>query len=214
MSDTTQSTSENPAVEQGTPGAAAVAGGPTAPPELFSASTEAGVLPELNVGEAVDVLAAMQQLRAEADAAKDRELRALAELDNFRKRANRQLDEERKYASLNLIRELLSVVDNLERAMKAAEQTSSAASLLDGVKLVTQQLQRTFEQHHCTRIVALGTPFDPAVHQAIGQQPSAEYPVGAVMQEVQVGYQMHERVLRPALVLVSTGPAAPEQPSA
>lgn len=167
----------------------------------------AEILSEVAVGEAIDVVAALQQLQDEATAARERELRACAELENFRKRTQRQADEERKYAALPVVRDLLAVVDNLERALLAAEQDPQARGLRDGVQLVVQQFQRVLEQHHCRRIEALGQPFDPSVHQAIGQQPSDQYPAGSVMAVTQVGYQLHDRLVRPSLVMVSAGPA-------
>jgi molecular chaperone GrpE len=171
------------------------------------AAIEDGGTPEIAVGESIDFTAALQKLEEDVAAAKEQELRTLAELDNFRKRASRQLEEERKYAAVTLVRDLLGVVDNLERAMDAAEKNGNAAGLLEGVKLVAQQFHRVLEQHHCKRIEAKGQVFDPNVHQAISQMPSAEYPAGTVAEVAQVGYQMHDRTVRPAMVLVSTGPA-------
>jgi len=149
--------------------------------------------------------------------ANDRALRANAELENYRKRAQRELADERRYAVVPIARDLLPVVDNLERAIEATdtkvrslEGTESSGSdvshLLDGVKLVADQLEKVLEQHHCVRIETVGTPFDPNQHQAIAQEPSDEHPAGTVTRAAQVGYKLYDRVIRPAQVFVSTGP--------
>lgn len=145
--------------------------------------------------------------KAEVQAAEDRALRAQAELENYRKRAQREMLEERKYAALDLIRDLLPVVDNLDRAIAASAQSQNAAGLLEGVKLVAHQMEQVLTRHHCTRIATTGTGFDPNLHQAIAQEASAEHASGIVTREVQVGYSLHDRVVRPAQVFVSTGAA-------
>lgn len=186
---------------------------PTAVEDVFldtrTAVGEVVNLPEVAVGEAIDGLAVLEALQKDVAAAHDRELRAHAELENFRKRMYRQMDDERKYAASPLACDLLPVVDNLERAIQAASNTGNPAGLLEGVRLVAQQFQRVLETHHCQRISAKGQLFDPGLHQAIGQQPSDQQPAGVVLEEAQVGYQLHDRVIRPSLVLVSSGPAAP-----
>ena len=154
-----------------------------------------------------------QQLRE----ANERALRANAELENYRKRAQRELAEERRYAVVPLVRDLLAVVDNLERAIEAtqarsasegsASSTGDASTLLDGVKMVATQLEDILKQHHCVRIETVGTPFDPNQHQAIAQETSDEHPAGTVTRAAQVGYKLFDRVIRPAQVFVSTGPA-------
>lgn len=148
--------------------------------------------------------------KAEVQAAEDRALRAQAELENYRKRIQREMAEERKYASLPLIRDLLAVVDNLDRALAAAAQSQNTAGLLEGVKMVAHQFGQVLQQHHCSRIATAGTSFDPNLHQAIAQEASAEHEAGIVTREVQVGYALHDRVVRPAQVFVSTGSPAAE----
>jgi molecular chaperone GrpE len=143
------------------------------------------------------------RLRAELDAAKDRELRCLAEMDNIRKRAQRDADQRLRYANLALVDELLPVLDNVRRAIEAADKNADAAALLDGFKLVEQQLVETLARHGCKKIEALGAAFDPNVHHAVMQQPSAEHPENTVLAVVQEGYQLHDRVVRPSRVIVS-----------
>jgi molecular chaperone GrpE len=149
---------------------------------------------------------AVQKLQAELEAAKGRELRCHAELDNYRKRAARELEERLRYANMGLLRDLMPVLDNVQRAIQAAEQKADAAALLEGFKMVDQQLDDVLRRHHCTRIEALHAPFDPNVHHAIMQQPSEEHPANTVLLVAQNGYQLHDRVVRPSQVIVSTPP--------
>jgi molecular chaperone GrpE len=145
-------------------------------------------------------------LRSELQQARDSALRTRAELENYRKRAARELDDVRRYASLPLMRDLLPVVDNLDRAIAAAEKTHDTASLLEGVKIVAQQLSGALQRHGCVKIDALEQPFDPHRHEAISQQPSDEHPANTVTMVTQAGYQLHDRVVRPSQVIVSTDP--------
>lgn len=153
----------------------------------------------------------VDQARRDLDEARDRLLRAQAELDNYRKRARKELEDERRYANLPLLGDLLPVLDNVGRAIQAAEKAPDVATLVEGVKMVAQQLEGVLNRYSCRRIEALHKPFDPHLHQAILQQPSAEHPPGAVLLVAQEGYQVHDRVLRPAQVIVAA--AAPTDSS-
>jgi molecular chaperone GrpE len=154
-------------------------------------------------------------LEAQLREASERALRTQAELENYRKRMQREIADERKYAVVPLVRDLLPVVDNLERAIEHTQARSASegnaagdvASLLEGVKLVATQLETVLKQHHCERIPAVGEPFDPNLHQALAQEPSNEHPAGTVSRAYQSGYKLEGRVIRPAQVFVSTGPA-------
>lgn len=144
-------------------------------------------------------------LDAEAEA-----LRARAEMENFRKRMQRDSEQQLKYANMSLIRDLLEVWDNLQRAMDAAngeETAQGTKALCDGVSMVSQQMSDVLGKFGCKRVDALGVEFDPNVHEAISQMPSDEYAAGIVMNEVAVGYVLHDRVVRPSHVIVSTGKA-------
>ena len=147
----------------------------------------------------------VEKLCAELEAAKDRALRCHAELDNYRKRAARELEEKIRYADMSLLRDLLPVLDNVDRAIQAAEQNADAAALLDGFKMVRQNLEEVLSCHHCQQIDALHMPFDPHVHHAVMQQPSDEHPANTVLMVTQSGYQLHDRVVRPSQVIVSKG---------
>ena len=148
------------------------------------------------------------RLRADLREAGDRVLRAQAELDNYRKRARRELDEELRYANMSLLRDLLPVLDNIRRGIAAAEKSPDTSGLLDGIKMVAQSLTGTLARHHCTRIEALYKPFDPALHEAISQRPDDQYAPYTVIDVVQDGYVLYDRVVRPAQVVVSTVPPA------
>ena len=151
---------------------------------------------------------ALEKLRLESAENRDRALRAHAELENYRKRAKREMDDERRYANLPLLTDLLPVLDNVARALTAAEKSPEAGAVTTGFKMVAQQLEQVLARYACTRIDALHKPFDPNLHQAISQQPNADHPPGTVLIVAQDGYVLHDRVLRPAQVIVSTAPAA------
>ncbi len=146
------------------------------------------------------------ELMAKLKAAETEVLKSHAEAENFRKRLQRDADQQLRYANLPLVRDMLDVIDNLKRATGAAGNDAANASvLLDGVKMVTQQLADVLTKYACRPIESVGKPFDPNFHEAIAQMPSAEVPAGSVAQEVAVGYTLHDRVIRPSQVIVSTG---------
>jgi molecular chaperone GrpE len=156
---------------------------------------------------AVEPNAEIEELRRQASEAQDRYLRSQADLENTRKRLRREMEEERRYAELGLLADLLPVIDNMNRAINAAEKNADAASLLEGFKMVRQQLDGVLEKHHCRPIAADGQPFDPAYHEAILQQPSDKHPENTVIAVGQTGYRLHDRMVRPAQVVVSSRPA-------
>ncbi len=131
--------------------------------------------------------------------------RARAEFANYQKRAKAQADIDRTYAVGKLASDLLNVIDNFERALEAAK-ASGASSIVDGLELVHRQLLEALAKNGVEPIAAQGQTFDPAVHEAITQMPSAEHPEGTVARDLGRGYKLHDRVLRPSRVAVSTGP--------
>ncbi|MEE2991135.1 MAG: nucleotide exchange factor GrpE [Planctomycetota bacterium] len=140
-------------------------------------------------------------------------LRGQADLENYQKRSQRELAEQRRYAALPLARELLNVTDNLTRAIEAAVEAGESEQLVSGVQMVAEQLAMILSQYDCLMIDAKGQEFDPNLHEAIGQVPSQDHPPGTVIQVTQAGYRMHDRVVRPSQVLVavaSTGAADEE----
>lgn len=145
----------------------------------------------------------LDQLRADLEEAKDRVLRSQAELENYRKRAAREIEDNRRYANLPLMHDLLPVVDNIERTIAAAEKTNDIGGLLGGVKLVAKLFEDVLARHHCLRIPAINQPFDPNLHHAISQQPNNDVPPNTVLMVTQPGFQLHDRVVRPSQVIVS-----------
>jgi molecular chaperone GrpE len=158
-------------------------------PELFEPSDEA------------------DSYRIKAAELQDRLLRTHAELENYRKRARRELEDERRYAEIELIRDLLPVVDNVDRAITAAEKQADAALLLSALQMMRQQLEEVFQKHHAKIITAEGEPFDPSRHEAIMQRASEEHPEHTVLGVARQGMTLHDRVVRPAQVIVSAKPA-------
>lgn len=192
---------ENPNV---TGGASASNAGATA--GSSSSATSDSVSPELAQDVARETEA--RQWKEQLTEANERALRAQAELENFRKRSRREMEDERRYAATDLIRDILNVGDNLQRAIASAENATGNAALVEGVKMVAIQLHTYLENHHCRPIETLGTAFDPNRHEAIAQEPSSEHAAGTVVREVRSGYLLHDRVVRPAQVIVSSGPPA------
>lgn len=140
----------------------------------------------------------------ELAALKDQNLRLHAEFDNYRKRSEREATSFRKYAQENLIRELLPQIDNLERALAAAEGQDS---LIDGLKMTLKGIHDVLARFGVSRVAAVGEPFDPNVHEAIAAQENSEVDDNTVLVEHQSGYMLHDRLIRPAMVVISKRPA-------
>ncbi|MDR2345312.1 MAG: nucleotide exchange factor GrpE [Planctomycetaceae bacterium] len=145
------------------------------------------------------------QLREELEEMKNRSLRALADLENYRVRSNRQIIEERKYASIDLIRELLAVWDNIGRALDAVNKTQNLETLVEGVNMVHQQFLDILAKYNCEKIDAVHQPFDPNFHASIAQVPNEDFPPNTVIEEILTGFKLHDRVVRPAQVVLSSG---------
>jgi molecular chaperone GrpE len=143
----------------------------------------------------------------------DRLLRATADLDNFRKRARREIEDARTDARGKVLLEMLPVIDNLERAMQHAGTGADVKGIAEGVELVLRQFHQALERCDVRALDALGLPFDPNFHEAVGQRESDEYPPGTVIDVMQRGYSIAQRLLRPALVVVSKAASAAEQDS-
>ncbi len=152
---------------------------------------------------------ALEAKTAECEEYKDMLLRARAEFDNYRKRMQRDAERLRKTATEALIRDLLPVLDNLERALAHADEASPAFA--EGVAMVLTQLRESLAARGLEVIPAAGCPFDPEVHEALSQLPSEEHPAGVVAEEYQRGYRIGDYLVRPAKVVVSGGP--PEAPA-
>ena len=150
-------------------------------------------------------------LAKEAADLKDRLLRTLAEMENLRRRTEREVADSRVYAVTNFARDILAVADNMERAMKALDDEirdkvdAGVKSLLDGVELTERELLKVMEKHGIKRLEPQGQKFDPNLHQAMFELPDPSVPAGTVVQVMQPGYTIGERVLRPALVGIAKG---------
>jgi len=145
--------------------------------------------------------------REEAKDAKERWVRERADAENLKKRTARERADAVRFGTEGLVRDLLPVVDNLERAVQASQGGGDGAPLVEGVSLVLKALHDVLARHGVTRVEAEGTRFDPAHHEAVAHVESAEHEPNAVIQEHQPGYRLHDRLLRPAMVSVSKGPS-------
>ncbi|MBQ3387960.1 MAG: nucleotide exchange factor GrpE [Thermoguttaceae bacterium] len=157
-----------------------------------------------------------ESLKEKLAEAEDQKLRALAELENFRQRKNKELADHEKYAPMRLARDILPIWDNLGRALEAAPQEESVQGFVEGVRMVYDQFIDILAKNGVTRISAKGEKFDPNRHESIAMFPSDE-PAGTVLEEARPGFMLHDRVVRPAQVVVSAArPAAAseEAPSA
>jgi molecular chaperone GrpE len=144
---------------------------------------------------------------AELAELKDRHLRLAADFDNFRRRSLKERQDLHNYANENLVKELLPIVDNLERAVGHArkeEQRSDSDNLLQGVELTHRSLLQILARLGVVEIAALGQPFDPQIHEAVRRIPSPDKPAGTVVEIYQKGYMLKDRMLRPAMVAVAT----------
>lgn len=151
-------------------------------------------------------------IRREVAELRDKNLRLMAELQNQQKRIDRERQELRRYAEADLARELLAVLDDLQRAYQAADANEHTQAMAEGVRLVGERFSKVLRDHNIVPIEAVGHPFDPTFHEAVLQQPSHELPAGTVLEEVAQGYLMHDRVLRPSRVIISSGPPAAAEP--
>jgi molecular chaperone GrpE len=151
---------------------------------------------------------ALEAKTREAEEHRDRYLRAAAEFDNARKRTARERDEYTRYANESLLRELLPVLDNFERALQAARGEPAAAAVTAGVELTQRELLRVLEKFGVTSFPSVGQPFDPERHEAIARVPAQSQPEGTVVDETARGYLLNGRVLRPAMVTVASSPDA------
>lgn len=166
------------------------------------------------------VAEALALLTAERDELKDRMLRTLAEMENLRRRTEREVADARTYAVTNFARDMLNVADNVRRALESvpAEQRSAAdgafKGLIDGIELTERDLVKNLERHGVKPVEPQGQKFDPNRHQAMFEVPNPDVPAGTVVQVVQTGYVIGDRVLRPALVGVAKGgPKAAPNPA-
>lgn len=154
------------------------------------------------------------QLNAKEEEAKnnhDRYIRQVAELDNFKKRAAREREENARYANENLVKDLLPIIDNLERAIAHGSNGNNGKLLVEGVDMVLKGFLDTLSKHGVHPVAAVGLAFDPAQHEALAQVESTEHQPNIVIEQHQTGYLMRDRLLRPALVTVSKAAISQEK---
>ena len=165
-----------------------------ASPEAAPAAPDAGELLAIAKKEAADNY--------------DRYVRSVADLENHRRRTIREKEELRQFAASRVLEDLLPVLDNLGLGLAAAKAPNAdLKTLVGGISMVADQLKSSLANHGLKEVNPLGLPFDPNLHEAISQQPSADVAEGAVVTVVRVGFTLNGRLLRPASVIVSTGPA-------
>ena len=150
----------------------------------------------------------IEHLRAELASLSERSVRTMADFENFRKRVAKEKEKSRRYAGFEVLRELLGVVDNLERAVSAE---GSAEDLREGVTMILKQLGDLFERSGVERIEAFGQPFDPTLHEAVAKIESNEVNRPTVEAEMQAGYRLYDRLLRPSVVRVAVPPLPSEK---
>jgi molecular chaperone GrpE len=150
----------------------------------------------------------LSEALAEMERWKDLAYRSQAELDNFRKRSTRDIQDARAYANSELLRSLLSVIDNFEMGLESARQESEKSIIFIGMSMVYRQIQEFLRDNGAQEVEAVGKPFDPNLHEALSQEASATTPEGTVLRTLRKGYKLKDRLLRPANVVVSSGPAA------
>ncbi len=174
----------------------------TQPETAAEAGNEAGIAAP---AEAVltEKLAAAQK---EAAANSERYLRAVADLENYRKRAMREKDEVRQYGTAAMMEDLIPILDNLGLGLAAAQQQTEVKAIVEGVTLVMGQFKTALERHGLKEVNPAGQAFDPNLHECISHQPSSDMAEEHVMQVVRLGYTLNGRLLRPASVVVSSGP--------
>lgn len=147
-----------------------------------------------------------QETMARLKEANEARLRALADLENFKKRAQREKEEVQRFGIERLLSDLIPVLDNFDRAIEHAEASNDVASFAEGVAMIRRVFEETLARHGVKGFSAVGEPFDPRFHEAIQQVESREHPANVVVQEVVRGYLLHDRLIRPAMVTVSSGP--------
>lgn len=148
--------------------------------------------------------ARLESLEKEAKESYDRFLRVSAEFENYKKRAAREMNDFRKFANESFVKAMLPVVDNLDRAIESSSNDDHAQnSVVEGVNMTLKEILKVFEQFNVRPFESLGKAFDPALHQAVMQEKTDDHPENTVLNELQKGYMMHDRLLRPAMVVVS-----------
>jgi molecular chaperone GrpE len=166
--------------------------------------------PDTLARRVADLEAELTAAREEARAAQDRWLRERADMENLKKRTAKERQEAVRFGNESLLRDLLPIIDNLERAIGAASGGGNGKPLVEGVDLVRKAFLDTLQRHGVERVAAAGSQFDPAVHEAVAYVESPSHDAHQVIEEHQAGYRLNDRLLRPAMVTVSKGRPGPK----
>ena len=162
--------------------------------------------PNLSLEKTAEERLTEELLRYKEEAQKnyDNYLRALAEVENTRKRGIRDREEYIKYANVGMVKKILPIIDDLQRAIQAAHATKDIEGMLKGVEMIAERLNEVLKTEGVTSIECVGKPFDPQYHEALTVEASEHHPLNTVIEQFQTGYVMHDRVIRPSLVKVSS----------
>ncbi len=153
----------------------------------------------------------VESLKNEAAENHDRLLRLAAEFENYKKRSAREMNDFRKFANESFVKAMLPMVDSLDRAIESSSNDKHAdSSVVEGVNMTLREILKVFEQYGIKPFESLGKTFDPSLHQAVMQEDDEAYPENTVSKELQKGYMIHDRLLRPAMVVVSKKKVGPE----
>ena len=162
---------------------------------------------QATVTDQIDTEDAMAGLQADLDRFRDLALRSQADFENYKKRSAREKEEAIKYANKSLLERLVAIIDNFELGLAAAKEQGEQSPIYSGMILVQKQLNDLLAENGLQPIEAEGKTFDPNVHEAIAHEPSDQFPEGTVLRQTRRGYRFKDRLLRPAKVVVSSGPA-------
>ena len=179
-----------------------------------SATPDDGPPPPAEAAAPAEASDPLETATADAARYKEQALRALADLDNYRKRAAREIDAARRGAKDDLIRDMLPVFDNVIRGIQSAERADDVKSVVEGLGMVLRQFESTLEKAGVVRVATVGTVFDPQVHEAIQQVETDEHAPGTIVAEVQGGYVHGDRLVRAALVVVAKPKSNSSPPTA
>jgi molecular chaperone GrpE len=179
--------------------------------ERMKASASAKAMPSsaspTPATDQIDTEDAMAGLQADLDRFRDLALRSQADFENYKKRTAREKEEAIKYANKSLLERLVAIIDNFELGLAAAKEQGEQSPIYSGMILVQKQLNDLLAENGLQPIEAEGKTFDPNVHEAIAHEPNDQFPEGTVLRQTRRGYRFNDRLLRPAKVVVSSGPA-------
>jgi molecular chaperone GrpE len=186
---------------------------PVSEAEAPATEPEESPLPEGNQDEFSELVKKLDEVTAEVAEQKERYLRTVADLENYRKRSLREKEEARRQANFGLVEDLLPVLDNFKLGLKSAEQHEGGAVFAEGFRMILTQMESALKQNGLEEINPDKAVFDPNFHEAVAHIPHDEIDDGHIVDVQRIGYKLHERLLRPAAVIISSGAPAPAEPA-